>query len=285
LQLRLLLILVIALVSVSSTALVIRYVVAVPALTLAFWRMLTASGMLWSYELIKKQTPLSNVNKKRIVFAGFFLGLHFVCFFLGVRYTSIANATLLATLGPLFTSIISFFQGKKTSPLVYLGLGIALTGIIIIQYKDLSLSPENLLGNSLSLLSSLFIAITFITAAEIRKNTDNIVYGRSLFFVASITIGAIAIIMGDSLFKFEKSHIIWLLFLGFVPSILGHNMLNYALKYFSPTAVASVPLGEPIIASIFGFFIFKEAIPPGALISAPIILCGVFLVLKNQNTS
>ena len=34
---------------------------------------------------------------------------------------------------------------------------------------------------------------------------DNIVYGRSLFFVASITIGAIAIIMGDSLFKFEKS--------------------------------------------------------------------------------
>ncbi len=282
-QIRLLLILALALISVSSTALVIRYVVAVPALTLAFWRMFIASGMLWSYELIKKQEPLSLINRKRIIFAGIFLGLHFICFFLGVRYTSIANATLLATLGPLFTSVISFFRGEKTSPMVYLGLGIALIGIIIIQFNDLSLSPENLLGNSLSLLSSLFIAITFTLAAEIRKNTGNIVYGRSLFFVASITIAVVALLLGDSLLSFKKPHIIWFLFLGLVPSILGHNMLNYALKYFSPTAVASVPLGEPIIASIFGYFIFKEAIPTGALLSAPIILGGVFLVLKNQN--
>ena len=274
-----------ALISVSSTALVIRYVPAVPALTLAFWRMLSASLLLWLYSLIKKQTPLSFTNKKRIVFAGIFLGLHFACFFLGVRYTSIANATLLATLGPLFTSTISFFQGKRTSRNVYIGLGIALFGIIIIQYGDLSLSPKNLLGNALSLLSSLFIAITFTTAAEIRKETDNVAYGRTLFFIAAITIGLIAIISGVSLLDFQKSHIVWLLFLGLVPSILGHNMLNYALKYFSPTAIASVPLGEPIIASIFGFLIFNESVPDGAMISAPIILGGIFIVLKYQDTN
>ena len=274
-----------ALVSVSSTSLVIRYVSAVPALTLAFWRMLSASLFLWLYSLIKKQQPLSLINKKRIVFAGVFLGLHFACFFLGVRYTSIANATLLATLGPVFTSTISFFQGKKTSRNVYFGLGIALFGIIIIQYGDLSLSPKNLLGNALSLLSSLFIAITFTTAAEIRKDTGNVSYGRTLFLIAAITIGLIAIISGVSLINFQKDHIPWLLFLGLVPSILGHNMLNYALKYFSPTAIASVPLGEPIIASIFGFLIFSESIPSGAMISAPIILGGIFIVLKYQDTN
>jgi drug/metabolite transporter (DMT)-like permease len=62
-------------------------------------------------------------------------------------------------------------------------------------------------------------------------------------------------------------------------------MLNYALKYFSPTAIASVPLGEPIIASIFGFLIFSESIPSGAMISAPIILGGIFIVLKYQDTN
>ena len=35
----------------------------------------------------------------------------------------------------------------------------------------------------------------------------------------------------------------WFFFLGLVPSILGHNTLNYAVKYLSPTAVASIPLG------------------------------------------
>ena len=110
--------------------------------------MLTASMMLWSYELIEKKEALSAINRKRVFFAGIFLGLHFACFFLGVRYTSIANATLFATLGPLFTSIIAFFQRKKTPPLVYLGLVIALTGVLINQYGDLSLSSDNLFGNS-----------------------------------------------------------------------------------------------------------------------------------------
>ncbi len=283
-QLRLFLILTLALISVSSTALVIRYVAAVPAITLAFWRMLIASGMLWSYELIQKQNSLSSINKKRIIFAGVFLGLHFVCFFLGVRHTSIANATLLATLGPLFTSLISFLQGKKTPPIVYLGLFIALVGVFINQYGDLNLSSSNIFGNSLALLSSFFIAVTFVIAAKIRKKTENIVYGRSLFLVAAITIGIVAFLSGNSLIAFKKHHIIWFLFLGFVPSILGHNMLNYALKYFSPTAIASIPLGEPIIASFFGFLLFKEFIPYSIIVSAPIILIGVFLVLKNQNT-
>ena len=123
---------------------------------------------------------------------------------LGVRYTSIANATLFATLGPLFTSIIAFFK-EKTPPLVYLGLVIALTGVLINQYGDLSLSSDNLFGNALSLLSSFFIAITFIIAAKIRENTDNIVYGRSLFFVASITIAIISIFTDSSYFLLKNS--------------------------------------------------------------------------------
>ena len=222
-----------ALVSVSSTALVIRYVSVVPALTLAFWRMLSASLFLWIYSLIKKQTPLSLINKRRIVFAGVFLGLHFACFFLGVRYTSIANATLLATLGPVFTSTISFFQGKKTSRNVYVGLGIALFGIIIIQYGDLSLSPKNLLGNALSLLSSLFIAITFTTAAEIRKDTGNVSYGRTLFLIAAITIGLIAVFIAVSSYFF-------------INDFLAVRSICILLLFYAREVLDSAFLQEPI---------------------------------------
>ncbi|HIE41981.1 MAG TPA: hypothetical protein EYP95_01845, partial [Nitrospinaceae bacterium] len=104
---RLGLILLLAMVSVSSTSLVIRSVATVPALVLAFWRMLTASGMLWSYSVIRPAGTLSSANKKRIIFAGIFLGCHFACFFLGVRNTSIANATLLGCMAPIFTVFIS----------------------------------------------------------------------------------------------------------------------------------------------------------------------------------
>ena len=279
------LILLLAMVSVSSTSLVVRSVATVPALVLAFWRMLTASGMLWSYSVIRPAGKLSSANKKRIIFAGIFLGCHFACFFLGVRNTSIANATLLGCMAPIFTVIISIFQKKKINKMTYVGLSVALIGGGIIQSGDLSLNNANLFGNSIALLSALFIAITFVLAEEIRQETNSIVYGRSLFFVASITVLLIAAAAGDSILNFKAGDIPWFLFLGLVPSIFGHNLLNYAVKYITPTAVSAVPLGEPIIASIFGLLLFGEAIPFGALLGGPVVLIGVYIIINNQAVS
>jgi drug/metabolite transporter (DMT)-like permease len=282
---RLGLILLLAMVSVSSTSLVVRSVATVPALVLAFWRMLTASGMLWSYRVIRPAGKLSSANKKRIIFAGIFLGCHFACFFLGVRNTSIANATLLGCMAPIFTVIISIFQKKKINKMTYVGLSVALIGGGIIQSGDLSLNSANLFGGSIALLSALFLAITFVLAEEIRQETDNVVYGRSLFFVASITVLLIATSVGDSILNLKAEDIPWFLFLGLVPSIFGHNLLNYAVKYITPTAVSAVPLGEPIIASIFGLLLFGETIPFGALLGGPVVLIGVYIIINNQAVS
>ena len=276
------LILLLAMVSVSSTSLVVRSVATVPALVLAFWRMFTASGMLWGYSVIRPAGKLSPINKKRIIFAGIFLGCHFACFFLGIRNTSIANATLLGCMAPIFTVFISIFQKKKINKMTYVGLIVAIVGGGIVQSGDISLNSANLFGNSIALLSALFLAITFVLAEEIRQETDNVVYGRSLFFVASITVLFIATTTGDSILNFKVGDIPWFLFLGLVPSIFGHNLLNYAVKYITPTAVSSVPLGEPIIASLFGLLLFGEAIPFGALLGGPVVLIGVYIIINSQ---
>jgi drug/metabolite transporter (DMT)-like permease len=279
------LILLLAMVSVSSTSLVVRSVATVPALVLAFWRMFTASGMLWSYSVIRPADKLSPINKKRIIFAGIFLGCHFACFFLGIRNTSIANATLLGCMAPIFTVFISIFQKKKMNKMTYVGLIVAIIGGGIVQSGDISLNSANLFGNSIALLSALFLAITFVLAKEIRQETANVVYGRSLFFVASITVLFIATTTGDSVLNFTVGDIPWFLFLGLVPSIFGHNLLNYAVKYITPTAVSSVPLGEPIIASIFALLLFGETIPIGALLGGPVVLIGVYIIINNQAVS
>ena len=53
--------------------------------------------------LIKKQVPLTNENRKKTLIAGIFLGIHFALFFSAIKLTTIANATFLGTLAPLFT--------------------------------------------------------------------------------------------------------------------------------------------------------------------------------------
>ena len=279
---RIYLVLLLALVSVSSTSLVIRHVAFVPALTLAFWRMLSASGLLWAYSVKKPQSLIRIENRRRIALAGFFLGLHFALFFVGVRNTSVASATLLANTGPVFTALLSWFIGQRVSKSVMLGLLLSVFGIVVVQWSEFGLENNNVWGNVFSLLSGFCIAMTYMLASQIRKTTENVLYGRSVFLVAAVTIGAVAMLSGVSVFDFDRSDVVWFLFLGIVPSILGHNMLNYSIKFLSPTAVASIPLGEPILASAFGYLLFLEKVPESAIFGAPIVFIGIIIIIKNS---
>ena len=150
---------------------------------------------------------------------------------------------------------------------------------------EFSVSSNYFLGNAVSLFSSLCIAIVYIIAKQVRKENNTVAYGRTLFLFASATISIVSLIMSVSIFSFEKEHVFWFLFLGLVPSILGHNTLNYAVKYLSPTAVASIPLGEPVIASFLGLVLLSESIPATSIQGAPFIFFGVYFIIKNSKNT
>ena len=252
---------------------------------MAFWRMIIASTVLWAYSIFINPKPLKKESLGPVALAGIFLGFHFACFFWGVRSTSIANATLLANTGPVFTVILTLIFYKTFSKRVFFSLTIALLGVFLIQRSDFYDNSNTSFGNIVSLLSGFCMAAVYIIAKSIRRGNNNISYGRALFFYASVTIGILCIATGESLFAFELKDLKWFLFLGIVPSILGHNSLNYALKYFSPTAIASVPLGEPIIASLFAWFLFGEVVTKNSLEGAPFILIGIYYIIKTSNNN
>ena len=282
-RLRIYLVLVVALFSISSTSLIVRHVASVPALTLAFWRMFLSGAMLWGFSWLnpkfyEKGTP----NHYNIFVAGFFLGMHFALFFLGIRETSVANATLLACTGPIFTSLYSVLKKEKTSMGLYLGLFCALLGICVIQLPTFDIEKGNAYGDLLCLLSGACIAVTFVYASRARQETDSITYSKTAFVVAALTIALVCIPLGTNPFSFNKEHLFWFFVLAVFPSILGHNLLTYSVKYLSPTAVASVPLGEPIIASILAFFFFSENISLTAIVGGPLVLLGIYKVLRSS---
>ena len=69
-----------------------------------------------------------------------------------------------------------------------------------------------------------------------------------------------------------------------VPTIFGHNIFYYCVKYTTPTIVSTVPLGEPIFASIIAFFLFNELISLNTAIGGALCVYGIFLILKNRST-
>ena len=272
-----------AMLAVSTSPIIARYLDDVPAVAISFWRMGFGALILWMISVIKKQTPLSYENRNKTIIAGIFLGIHFALFFGAIKLTTIANATFLGTLAPLFTYFIEkFILKRKHHTVLLLGLGLAITGAMIIVGNQFDFSSDFTLGNLLAIACSLFLGMAFIISEKIRKTVGTISYSRTLFLTAAVTLLIIAFFTNSSLTGFSHNEYGGLLLLGIVPTLIGHGSMYFAVRYVSPTVVASTPMGEPILASVFAWFLFQEAIGYHTLIGGGCTLLGLFIIARKK---
>ena len=283
-NIKITLLLVLALFSVSTSPIIGRALENVGAISISFWRMFLASFILWIFSLVKPQGKIKiSKNRNKIIYAGILLGFHFALFFEAIKITSISNATFLGTLAPFFTLILEiYFLKRKFSRVVLLGLIVTFFGSIIILVYDFDLSTSFTLGNIYAVLCSICLAIAFVIAEKVRENENTIVYTRTLYLSAALTLLLISFFANETLMINNHIDFLGLLFLGLVPTIIGHNSIYYAIKYVSPTIVAAFPLGEPIIATVLAYFIFNEFITFNIFVGGALTLVGLILISQYK---
>ena len=287
-NIKVFLILFTAMISVSTSPIIARLLVDVSAVSVSFWRMFIGGSLLWGISLFPKfrQQPLNKSNRIKTQFSGFLLGLHFYFFFSAVKMTTIANATFLGTIAPLFTILIEIFWLKRTISRNIIGALLIIffaSGIIVLD--DFNFSNNYTVGNIYAVICSLLLGIGFIISENVRQTESTINFSRTLYISAACTLFVLSLILDESIFSntiINLKNIIGLLTLGIVPTILGHNSLYYAIKYVSPSVIASVPLGEPIIASVLAFFIFKESLTSMIIVSGLIIILGLLYLINTS---
>ena len=273
----------IAMLSVSTSPIIARFLDNVPAVTISFWRMSFGAMILWFISIIKKQTPLNSKQLKRTWLAGIMLGIHFALFFGSIKLTTIANATFLGTLAPLFTFIIEKFILKRHhSKIILFGLGFAIFGATIIIGNQFDFSSKYTIGNLLAIACSMFLGVGFIISENVRKEISTISYSRTLFSTAALTLFIISFFTQSSLFGYSKIDFIYLLLLGIIPTLFGHGLMYHSIRHVSPTIVASTPMGEPIIASLLAWLLFNEIIGFITLIGGIITMVGLFILAKQK---
>lgn len=276
------LILGVGLLGMSFGAPLARFVPELAAMTIAFWRMLGASMIMWSSAPFKHERPLGKGNFPTIMIAGFFLGLHFVSFYAALKMVPIANATLFATLAPIFTIIYERFGLKRHLPIgAIVGLWMAIGGGLVIQFSGMNFQQDETLGNLIGLASSFFMSIVLILGERVRKSTSMISYTRWLYLFAAISISIFILLTGTD-FRFTLPDAKWLIGLVILPTLIGHNSMNFAVKYLRPTIVGATPFGEPILASILAWVLFGEMVGIYVAIGGGITISGLIILTINR---
>ena len=254
---------------------------AMPVVVLIFWRNL--GGALFTLPFAAKALFSKDYKYHRAIalsaLSGVVLALHFIGFFLAMRWTTVAAGTAIVALQPIFAALFVKFLGGDIPARAWLGMGIAFVGVIMISGVDLSISWLAFKGDVAALISAALAAVYMLLGSRAQKEIGTHSYTSICYFVCAITALPIALLAGYELFDFEMKE--WLILLGLIggAQILGHSMFNAVLKRVSPAIVSLIVFFEVPVSTLLAMW-WLDQTPSIALIPGIIvILTGCILVV------
>jgi drug/metabolite transporter (DMT)-like permease len=282
---RELLLIVIALLAVSTSGPLVAAAAAVPALAIAFWRNAFASAVLLPVTAVTRRDELRRLDgreRRLALVAGLMLALHFGTWIPAISYTSVASATALVATQPVWAALIARARGDRVSRRVWLGVAIAMAGALLLTGADLTVSSKALLGDGLALLGGVFAAAYMTTGSAVRRSVTTTTYTAVCYTTTALLLLVGCLVSRQSLTGYDGIDWVRLLALTAGAQLLGHSLFNVVLKTVNPTVVSLSILFEiPGAAVIAALFVAGQHVPLLALPAAALLVAGLAVVISD----
>lgn len=271
-------------VAAASSSSILTKLAEAPAMPIAFYRLGLATMLIVPFALRgTNRTALAGLTVRSFGLAlasGLFLALHFTVWITSLEYTSIASSTVLVTMQPLFVVTGSaLLLGERITPRGLIGAVLALAGSIIIGINDFQIGGQAFWGDVLAFAGALFIAGYVLIGRILRATMDVIPYTFLVYGAATVLLGTFSVAADQPLGPYPTNTWIVFLALAILPTLLGHSVFNWALRYVGAAVVSVSILGEPVGASILAYFIFGQVPTFLQVIGGLIIIGGLAFFL------
>ena len=252
----------------------------------AFWRCALAVPVL--YVWLRRQAPaeepaLSRPDRSYLALAGVFFACDLGVWHLSIQYTSVANATLLANVAPLFVTLGGFLLFRERfTRLFLLGLALALAGAGVLMGESARISPASFGGDLLGVLTAVFYAGYILTVGQLRTrlSTRTVMFWTTL--VSAILLWPAALASGEQIIPSSAAGWVTLVALALVCQALGQGLIAFALAHL-PAAFSSVSLLlQPVLAALLAWALFAEALGAVQGLGALAVLAGIALARRGS---
>jgi drug/metabolite transporter (DMT)-like permease len=217
------------------------------------------------------------------IFSGIFLAFHFILWFESLNYTSVASSTVLVTLQPLFAFLGTyiFFKQRFSSRAIVSSL-VAILGSVMISWGDFYVSGPALFGDFLALIACALVTIYLMLGQTVRKRVSLVSYTFLVYCISTIVLFIYVLVMNEPLFPYETSDWVYFLLLALFPTLLGHTLFNWSVKWLSATTISMAILFEPVGAAIMAFYLLQEKLLWTQVIGGTIVIGGVVMYLIDE---
>lgn len=267
----------IAVLAVSTSGPLIRYAAA-PALAISMWRNVLVLPPLF---LAARRSPRPDRRELRLIgLSGLFLAAHFATWIPSLSYTSVASSVALVATQPVWAAVIARWRGDPVARQVWVGIGVALLGVVLLSGVDLTLSARALFGDALALVGGVLAAAYVAVGQEVRRTVDAAIYTSGCYAVAAACLLVACLASGSDLVGFDGTTWLAIAALAAGPQLLGHTLVNIVLRSLSATAVSVAILFEIVGATLLAAWWFDETPPLAAVPAGLLIFSGVIVVIR-----
>ena len=280
------LLLVVGVVGVSLSGPLMAAATAVPALAMSFWRSGLGAVAMAPTGLTRYRAELSGMARRELVrccFAGLMLGAHFATWTASLKYTSVASATALVCLQVAWVVVLARMSGARIAGAVWVGLGLALFGVLVVSGVDLSVSARALAGDALALVGGVFAAVYVTVGGRVREETSTTTYTLVCYGTSAAALLVACLVGRVQLAGFDLRSWGLILAVTLAAQLLGHSVFNHLLATISPTVVSMTLLLEVPGAALLAA-VFLGQSPPVAVYAGLALICaGLAIVVRTRS--
>lgn len=218
---------------------------------------------------------------RQLIPIGFIFSGNLALYHWSMTLTTLANSNLLANMAPIFVVIggaIFFKQQFKKGFMV--GMILTLVGAIILISARLDLGSSYLVGNILGVVTGMFYGAYLLSVSRVRSKYSTLSVMAWSSVGTFIVLLPITWLLGESLVPQTFHGVAVLCALAIISHVAGQGLIAYALAKM-PTGLSSVTLLiQPVIATVFGWFLANEHLRVSEIAGGLVILLGIGVARK-----
>lgn len=247
--------------------------------TSAFWRVLGALPFLWVWAALEgKSQPVTKGWSPAVVIAGLLFSGDLIFWHLAISHTSIANATFLATLAPVWVLLGSgLFLREHVTRNMWLGLLICLVGAAALIGSNASIRSDRLIGDLFGLATSVFFGSYIMATRYVRRSLGpgGLMYRSTLVTAAALFVAAL--VAENDFLPQTIIGVLALLGLALLAHAAGQGLLAYALGRLTAGFSALVIFLEAVTAAAFAWVTLGEELTWLQILGGALILSGIWI--------
>lgn len=274
---------------IGTSALFVKVSEAGPIAT-AFWRIFLALPFLWLWAVADARRTASaataNNEHAMMALAGLLFAGDLAVWHWSIKLTSVANATLLANLAPIFVTLgVWLFFRRAVNPAFVTGMATALLGVALLIGADFGLGGRELAGDALGVVTAMFYGAYQITISRLRARLSTARIMAWSGITTSAVLLPLALLTGEQLAAVTVAGWAKLVGLALVSQVAGQSLIAYAMAHLPATFSSVGLLLQPVMAAIFAWILLGEDMGALQMAGSAIVLAGIWIARRAERTA